>query len=223
MTIPQPVRIFHITAIANLAQLCAAGELRSKALLAQNGQGYSNIAYQGAQSTRAVRAVTAGPGGVVHDYVPFYFAPRSPMLYTINRGNVAGCTWRQNDIVHIESTVDQVVAQQLPFVFFDRNATLVYSKAYDSLTDLGQVAWGLITEHPCLDGYCQYWHSKSGDPTYGDRMERRQAEFLVHQRFPLALSTRIGVANAAAKVTVDAILARAGIGVPVVVKPEWYF
>ena len=32
--------------------------------------------------------VPIGPGGAVSDYVLFYFAPRSPMMYAIHRGNV---------------------------------------------------------------------------------------------------------------------------------------
>lgn len=52
--------------------------------------GYTNIAHQNIQDRRAYRQVPFDPGGVLHDYVPFYFAPRSPMLYTISRGNVVG-------------------------------------------------------------------------------------------------------------------------------------
>jgi hypothetical protein len=39
------------------------------------------------------RAVNTGPGGTIGDYVPFYFAPRSPMLYRIacdHRDGVSG-------------------------------------------------------------------------------------------------------------------------------------
>jgi hypothetical protein len=48
--------------------------------------GYHNIAYQGAQGKRATKLVARPPMGVIHDYVPFYFAPRSPMLFTIDKG-----------------------------------------------------------------------------------------------------------------------------------------
>ena len=49
---------------------------------------YVDIAYQGIQDRRATTRVPCGAEGVLHDYVPFYFAPRSPMLYTIHKGNV---------------------------------------------------------------------------------------------------------------------------------------
>ena len=101
MPVPNPVRLFHITAIENLPAICATGLLLSKNLGELVGIGYQNIAHQGAQGDRSGRIAPNPPGGVVHDYVPFYFAPRSPMLRAIEGGKVAGCQWRQSDIVHI--------------------------------------------------------------------------------------------------------------------------
>ena len=49
---------------------------------------YTNIAYESIQDRRSIKSVPCGVGGSLHDYVPFYFAPRSPMLYTIHRGNL---------------------------------------------------------------------------------------------------------------------------------------
>jgi hypothetical protein len=178
MPAPQPTRLFHITAIANLPAICAAGALLSKNGGAAGGINYQNIAHAGAQSARAARAVPNPPGGLVHDFVPFYFAPRSPMLFAINGGRVVGCPWRQGDIVYFETTVQQVAALGLPFVFYDRNATLAFSTPYTDLAHLdAAVAWGLLTEVPQLDGYCRFWQSDATVARYADRMERRQAEF----------------------------------------------
>ncbi|MCZ8408144.1 DUF4433 domain-containing protein [Achromobacter dolens] len=224
MPIPIPTRIFHITAIANLASIFQKGGLTCKLALDSSQQPYSNIAYQSVQARRATREVVVGPGGVVHDYVPFYFAPRSPMLRTIEGGNVQGCPWRQNDIVHLESTVQSVVNAELPFVFFDRNASLQYSRASANIADLETaVAWDLLQEAPALDGFCKYWNSISGHPRYSERMEYRQAEFLVHRWFPLEHVTKIGVANAQAQASVQQLLQTYGIKMQVAVKPEWYF
>lgn len=94
-----PTLIFHITAIPNLAAIAAAGEMLSKSLVSQRGIQVADIAYQNIQGRRANRPVPIPPGGILHDYVPFYFAPRSPMLMTINSGNVPNCPYRQDDIV----------------------------------------------------------------------------------------------------------------------------
>lgn len=223
MTIPNPVRLFHITSIANLPGICAAGALLSKNAGAAAGIDYQNIAHKGAQGARAGRAVPNPPGGVVHDYVPFYFAPRSPMLSAIDHGRVTNCPWRQGDIVHLETTVDRVVAGTVSFVFYDRNATLAFSQPFTDLARLDTVAWDLLTEQPRLDGFCKYWQNRYNVERYVDRMERRQAEFLVRERVPLDRLVRIGVMDANRAAEVRAILAAGGINLALEVKPEWYF
>jgi hypothetical protein len=224
MPAPRPVRLFHITAIANLPAICAAGALLSKNAGAASGINYQNIAYQGAQGARARRGVPNPPGGLVHDFVPFYFAPRSPMLGAINSGRVTGCELRQEDIVHLETTVERVVAGGAPFLFYDRNATLAFSKAYMDLGKLDEaIAWELLTEAPTLDGYCKYWHNRPDSLRYTDRMERRLAEFLVKDRVPLAAFTRIGVIDGGKAEAVHAILEESGVTLPVEVKRDWYF
>jgi hypothetical protein len=221
--IPTPVRLFHITAIANLQAICAAGALLSKNAGAAAGIDYQNIAHQGAQGARAARMVPNPPGGMVHDYVPFYFAPRSPMLSAIQHGRVANCAWRQGDIVHLESTVDRVVSGGEPFVFYDRNATLAFSQPYTDLARLDAVAWDLLTESPRLDGFCKYWQNRFNVERHADRMERRQAEFLVRDRVSVDRFLRIGVLDEERAAEVRAILAAGGVNLPVEVKTDWYF
>lgn len=224
MPAPQPTRLFHITAIANLPDICAAGALVSKNSGASAGIDYQNIAHQGAQGARARRGVPNPPGGLVHDFVPFYFAPRSPMLCAINGGRVAGCALRQQDIIHLETTVDRVVVSGAPFVFYDRNATLAFSTPHTDLARLDDaIAWDLLTEPPALDGYCKYWHNNPNTVRYADRMERRQAEFLVKDRVSLGAFLRIGVIDQDKAEEVRAILAASGISLQVDVMRDWYF
>ena len=90
MVIANPVRLFHITAIANFPGIFAARALFSKSAGNLFGIAYQNIAHAGAQRARLIRTVPDPPGGVVHDFVPFYFAPRSPMLYALNGEKVVG-------------------------------------------------------------------------------------------------------------------------------------
>jgi ssDNA thymidine ADP-ribosyltransferase, DarT len=223
MPVPNPVRLFHITAIANLPQIGKAGMLVSKNHGAAVGIDYQNIAHRGAQGTRAIRELPDPPGGVVHDYVPFYFAPRSPMLRAIEGGNVADCPWRQADIVHFETTVARVTAGGRPFAFYDRNATLQHSRCYTELARLDVVAWDLLTELPRLDGYCKYFMSSHREVRYVDRMERRLAEFLVKDTVGLEQMTRVGVIDAQRAAEVGNILAAAGVNLRVDVMRDWYF
>ena len=212
-----------LPAISNLQGICEAGDLLSKNLGASNGIDYQNIAHVGAQGARSVRNVPDPPGGVVHDYVPFYFAPRSPMLLAIEKGRVEGCQWRQADIVHFETTVVRVTEDGAPFIFYDRNATLHYSTPYTDLAKLDAIAWELLTESPTLDGFCKYWQNRNNPAKYADRMERRQAEFLVRHRVPLEMIVRIGVNDEARATEVRAIVAGNGVDLPVETKRDWYF
>ena len=223
MPIPHPVRLFHITAIANLPDICRAGALLSKNSGASAGIAYQSIAHAGAQGARAIRRVPDPPGGVVHDYVPLYFAPRSPMLSAIHNGRVNNCHWQQPDIVHFETTVDAAIANGEPFVFYDRNATLDFSTPYTNLDRLNEVAWDLLTEQPQLDGFCKYFQNELSNPRYADRKERRQAESLVRNSIPLSRFLKIGVIDAVRASRVRTILADNGVELLVEVKPDWYF
>lgn len=223
MVIPNPVRLFHITAIANLPAICAAGALVSKNGGAVAGVGYQNIAHANIQMRRAAKAARNPPGGTLHDYVPFYFAPRSPMLSAIHNGKVDGCELRQEDIVHLETSVERATGNGEEFVFYDRNATLAFSTPYTDLARLDAVAWDILTEIPRLDGFCKYFMNRHENERYVDRMERRQAEFLVRYRVPLQRFIRIGVVSDAKAAQVQSVLAAAGVPLPVVVQPDWYF
>lgn len=223
-TIPSPVRIFHITGMPNLTAIFAAKKLQAKNVLASHGVSYSNIAYQSVQNIRSRKPIPVGLGGMMHDYVPFYFAPRSPMLYTINSGNVQGCNYRQEDIVYFETTIENIVAAGGGFVFFDMNAAIGVSKVFDDLSDLDKIAWDLITEEPALDGYCRYFQNRHTTPRYAKRMEQRQAEFMAHQSVSLSCMTRIGVFDDNRKIAVENLLRQHSLSLPVEVKrQDWYF
>ena len=145
------------------------------------------------------------------------------MLMAINGGRVSGCELRQSDIVHFETSVDRVVVPGASYVFFDRNATLAFSEPFTDIARLDAVAWDLLTEPPCLDGFCKYWKSVHDKPRYADRMERRQAEFLIRDRVRLEQIVRVGVVDDSIAKVVRGILATAGLALPVEVKPDWYF
>lgn len=57
MPTPQPTRLFHMTALANLQKICGAGVLNSKNFGAMAGINYQNIAHAGAQRARAQRTM----------------------------------------------------------------------------------------------------------------------------------------------------------------------
>jgi hypothetical protein len=200
-----------MTHVDNLAGIAAGGGLVATAVLQAQGAAYASIAYNSIQQQRAAKPVPCGPGGSLHDYVPFYFAPRSPMLYTINKGNVP-CQGGQENIVHLVTTAQHVAARGIGFAFTDGHGIMAYTEFFDDLADLGEIDWTLMGS--------KYWHDTDAD---GDRKRRRQAEFLVHHQLPWADISHIVVRSNARIQQVAQIIAGCVHKPQVVVKTAWYY
>jgi ssDNA thymidine ADP-ribosyltransferase, DarT len=218
---PNPTWIFHITAVSNLAAIAASGELLCKSELERRGIAHVSIAYEHIQDRRSRRVVSVPPGGVLHDYVPFHFAPRSPMLFTIHQGNVPNCP-PQADIVHLVTTAQAVGRAGLPFAFSNYHAVLDFADFYNDLQGLDRIDWPLFFESPRVGGYCRYWASDSTAQRMR-RKETRQAEFLVHRSVPTGVIAGVAACNDAAAARVGAVLEQAGWNVPVKSMAGWYY
>jgi hypothetical protein len=210
--VPKATSVCHITHVRNLALILKDGGLKACGLLRQQGVGYTSIAHDTIQDRRATLRVPCGPGGTLHDYVPFYFAPRSPMLYTIHRGNVEGYAEGQDPVVHLVSTAQIVREAGLSFVFTDGHAIMAFSQFYGNLDHLDRVDWAVMRS--------RQWADTDED---NDRKRRRQAEFLVREFLPWNLVTQIGVVNAEMKARVEDLLSREGQQTPVYVRRQWYY
>lgn len=125
-SVPNPTPIIHMTHVTNLPKILSSGRLLATSVLVARGEAFTNIAYSSIQAQRAAKRVPCGPRGSLHDYVPFYFAKRSPMLYTINRGNVP-CEGGQDAIVHLVSTAQKVAQVGLGYVFTDGHGIMSYT------------------------------------------------------------------------------------------------
>lgn len=202
--------IMHFTDVDNLTGIFAAGAVRCHGLAAPA----TNVGDVGIKSRRAAISVPCGPGGMVGDYVPFYFGPRSPMLYSIMQGNVPGVNSDQGRLVYLVTSTEAAYASGLGCVFTNGNAaTYGLTRFEDDPTKLAShVDFELMKQ--------QFWNNTPEDP---DRKRRRMAEFLVHQELPFTLITEIGVRNATTEQIVQQHLTTHRVSVPVTLRPEWYF
>jgi hypothetical protein len=208
-----PTSIYHITHIRNLPSILEAHGLMATSRLRQQRINYVDIAYQGIQDRRAITRVPCGAGGVLHDYVPFYFAPRSPMLYTIHKGNVESYQEGQAPVIHLVCEAEAIEAAEICFVFSDGHAIMQYSDFYDDLAALEFVIdWELMES--------KFWFDREDDP---NRKCRRQAEFLIHQFCPWNLIQKIGVINNDIKGKVEEMLRNETHCPPIKVYPNWYY
>jgi hypothetical protein len=163
-------------------------------------------------SMRQDRQVPIPPGGTLADYVPFYFTPWSPMLYNIKTG-WGGVTRRTNDeILILVSSIPHLVQQGRDFVFTDRHALLGSTKFSSQVADLNWIDWGILQARD---------FKRSFDDL--EKVERYQAEALVHQAVPVSCLLGIGCHSTVVKGQVDAVLAARDLDVKVVAKPSWYF
>jgi ssDNA thymidine ADP-ribosyltransferase, DarT len=178
-----PTPIYHITHIRNLESILRSRGLIATSRLQQQQIDYQDIAHRSIQDRRAIIQVPCAAGGFLHDYIPCYFAPRSPMLYTINKGNVEGYTEGQKPVIYLVSEAE-IIAAHLLFAFTDGHAVIGYTDFYDDLQALDVIDWEIMQE--------KYWNNTLDD---SDRKRRRQAEFLIHEFCPWTLITEIGVIN----------------------------
>jgi len=209
--VPIPTDIVHMNHVDNLPDILSRGELLSTAQLNRARIGVTSIAYTSIQAQRAAKQIQCGPAGCLHDYVPFYFCRKSPMLYTISKGNVE-CAGGQDALVHFVSTAQAVADKNLGFVFSDGHGIMAYTEFYDNLANLDALDWNVIA--------ARYWHDTPDD---GDRKRRKQAEFLVRDRFPLALVTEIFVKSESTRAHVQKLLDKADLQLHLSVNPNWYY
>jgi hypothetical protein len=204
--------LYHITDLINLTSVFENGGLLSYNHMKSKNICYKDIAYSGIQDKRSSKGVPCEPKGTLHDYVPFYFSPRSPMLYTINKGNVPNCTSGQNNIIYLISTAESIKAAGLKFVFTDGHAIMELSNFYNDLTFLNHIDWNVMES--------TYWYDTQQDP---DRKRRRQAEFLVYNSFPIKLIHEIVAIDKNLSNKVYLILKEHGVQVPISIRRDWYY
>ena len=148
----------------------------------------------------------------VGDCVPFYFCPRSVMLYLIHRANYPGLDYRggQGPIVHLEADLRRTVAwaeeQGLRWAFTTSNAGSRFFDDYSNLAQLDKIDWNAVQAR-------DWQQCKEG----------KQAEFLIEQQFPWELVSRIGVQSMPVCRQVRAALESTAHKPPVKISRNWYY
>lgn len=201
--------IFHFTDIDNLGAILDAGALRCH----RDAPTVVDVGNQSIKGNRRMIEVACGRGGKVCDYVPFYFATRSPMLYSIMCGNVEGVSSDQSRLLYFVSSTEAAYSAGLDCVFTDGNAAV-------SITEFDHDPANLATLVDWEVMKLTIWRNTDEDP---DRRRRRMAEFLIYDSAPLELFSEIGVASSGAEKEIASIVASAGLDLEIRRRPGWYF
>ena len=104
-------RIMHFTHVRNLAGILRAGCLRADASVDRGSALQVEAADLGIKASRKEIRIPLAPYGCVADYVPFYLAPRSPMLFKLHKGGVATYTQAEDPRRHPRLSAAETVIQ----------------------------------------------------------------------------------------------------------------
>jgi ssDNA thymidine ADP-ribosyltransferase, DarT len=205
---------FHITHLENLSNICEAGVLWSDAKRIELGLESSIVGMSSIKARRLTLPVQCHPATTVGEYVPFYFCPRSIMLYILHMANHPEIAYRggQGPIVHmvadLRATVAWATSAGRRWALTNRNAGTLYADFYADLGDLERINWSAVE---ALD---------FRSPVVKDG---KQAEFLIHESMPWELIEEIGVLDSSVSARAAESLRGAAHRPPILVKRAWYF
>ncbi|WP_339469828.1 type II toxin-antitoxin system toxin DNA ADP-ribosyl transferase DarT [Pseudomonas capeferrum] len=206
---PDKALIWHIVHRDNLPWIldnglhCANSDVRAPQ--------YVNIGNAELIDKRRSRHVPIAPKGVLADYVPFYFTPFSVMMKNIHSGWSVQ-QFSNDEIVILVSSLYRVEELGLPFVFTNAHAYPEWTNYYSDLAYLGEIDWPILQRRDF-----------KRDPDDPRKMERYQAEALIHHHLPITGLLGIMCYTDAVKKRIEHNVAARGLTLSVHARPGWYF
>lgn len=211
--VPPKPKIYHIAHVDRLPSIVADGFLWCDAEVIRRAPAGTTIGMSSIKQRRLNELrLSSHPDLHVGDCVPFYFCPRSVMLYLIYQGNHPEMAYRggQGPILHFEADLNAVVAwanaQAARWAFTLSNAGSCFFEDRNDLARLNEIDWTAVQARD--------WRAHK---------DGKQAEFLLEQRFPWHLIERIGVQSAVVYNQVVNTLLAHGHRPPVEVRSDWYY
>ena len=212
MLVPENPKIYHIVHVDRLPSIIEQGYLWSDAKATELNLAGTRIGMSAIKERRLKTSLSSYPELKVGQCVPFYFCPRSLMLYLLYKGNHEDLSYRggQNSIIHLEADLKQTVAwaeeQGLRWAFTLSNAGSSYFEDRSSLDRLGEIDWKAVNAR-----------------NWKEHKEGKQAEFLLEECFPLHLISSIGVRRQPMYNHVHELLRDTPRKPIVCVEPNWYY
>ena len=212
MPMPATLKIYHIVHVDRLTSISADGCLWCDVKIEQHAPPGTMIGMNSIKQRRLNTMLNSHPDLHVGDCVPFYFCPRSIMLYLIYRANHPDLDYRggQGPIVHLEAdlhdAVDWADRKGLRWAFTLSNAGAVYFEDRCDWAQLDEIDWDAIRARD--------WNNCK---------EGKQAEFLVEQSFPWELIRCVGVHSRQVGRQVSDAIQGSAHRPQIEIKPDWYY
>lgn len=217
--VPDRPKIYHIVHLDRLPSIISSQGLLCDAVMATK-VGSGTMIGMSSIKQRRLNVLTLSSHQDLHvgECVPFYFCPRSIMLYLLYQANHQELTYRggQAPIVHLEadlySTVDWSEQNNRRWAFTLSNAGAYYFEDRSNLGQLSEINWDAVQTNR--------W---SGNGIDRSIKEGKQAEFLLERDFPWHLVERIGVHSRTIYQQVMNNLPVKGHRPTVEIKSDWYY
>jgi hypothetical protein len=213
MPAPRHPKVYHIVHVDRLPSILADGCLWCDAEVVRRAPPGTTIGMNNIKQRRLTElTLSSHPQLHVGGCVPFYFCPRSVMLYLIHKNNHPDLVYRggQNPIIHLEADLHAVVdwanRQGRRWAFTLSNAGSYYFEDRSDLAQLDEIDWDAVQ--------ARQW---------ANRKEPKQAEFLMEHSFPFQLVERIGVYSLAQYQQVVNTLPVGGHQPTVEICADWYY
>ena len=213
MTIPENPKIYHIVHVDRLPSIVADEGLWCDAEIVKRHPPGTSIGMNKIKHRRLKELRLAShPNLYVGDCVPFYFWPRSIMLYLIYQANHPELTYKggQEPILHLQAdlytSVSWATQHKRKWAFTLSNAGSRYFEDRCDLEKLNEINWAAVK--------AQHWQAHK---------EAKQAEFLMEYHFPWHLIEHIGVKSASIYQQVVQVLQVTGHKPQTKIQPEWYY
>lgn len=198
--------VFRLTHIDNIKYIMSKGLVRASSPL--RDENYVSI---GDVQVIQVRKDRKFQGCQLSDFMPFYFGPRSPMLYVIQHGYNGVRKVKPEDIVYCVVRIEDIIKNDIDCIFTDGHALSSLTNYYykSSLANLNNIV-------NYDDVYSTFWNIED-DP---DLKRRKEAELLINEDLPAQYIRGIVVYNDKAK----EYLINLGVAAElIVVMPGYYF
>lgn len=215
---PAHPKIYHILHVDRLPSIIEDGHLWCDAVIMGRENTGTAIGMGGIKERRLRLALDCCPGLHVGQCVPFYFCPRSVMLYMIYCANNEELEYHggQGSIIHLEAdlhaTVQWAGENGKRWAFTLSNAGSSYFEDRCNIDQLDEINWDAVR--------AEQW---SGPGISTLIKDGKQAEFLVEEQFPWELVERVGVYSQAIAHQTLRSVQEATHQPKVEIKAEWYY
>ena len=127
--------VFRITHIDNIPHIAQYGIVKNDSPHRDN-----HYVCIGDRQIIRLRGEMPVKGYLISDYIPFYFGPRSPMLYVIQHGYNGVQRIEPEKIVYCVVKIDELVKNDIDCIFTDGHALSMLTSFYEK----DQLQFGVV-------------------------------------------------------------------------------